>query len=137
LVTAGFLSIDWAAKSGTYAGAGHPPLLLWQAASRTLHEFQENGLLLGVLPNQKYANVRFDLAPADRIIMCTDGVWEAENRKQETFGDTRLKAFFSDHGHLPANEIASALLSEVSAWAAIDGARRQSDDITIVVVGVK
>jgi hypothetical protein len=37
---------------------------------------------------------------------------------------------------LPADGLASALLAEVNAWSMINGSRGQSDDITIVVLGV-
>ena len=136
LVTAGFLSLDVHLSGGQYAAAGHPPLLLWSAATRTLSEFQENGLVLGVLPNQKYTNIRLDLAPGDRIVMCTDGVWEAENANQQTFGDEQLKPLIRESSQLPANEMAGALLEAVNRWSAAGGEAKQSDDITIVVIGI-
>ena len=136
LITAGFLFLDLQARAATYAAAGHPPLLLWRPATRTLCEFKENGLLLGVFPNREYVNTRFEISSGDRILMCTDGVWEAENRAQETFGDVRFNQFIRDCGHLPADGLAGALLAEVSAWSMINGSRGQSDDITIVVLGV-
>ena len=136
LTTAGFLFLDLQARAAIYAAAGHPPLLLWRPATRTLCEFKENGLLLGAFPNQEYVNTRFEISSGDRIIMCTDGVWEAENRAQETFGDVRFTQFIRDRGHLPAEGVASALLAEVNAWSMINGSRGQSDDITIVVLGV-
>ena len=77
----------------TYAAAGHPPLLLWRRATGTVSEFKENGLVLAVLAHQQYPNMQFALEPGDRIIMCTDGVLEAENAAKEIFGDQRLTAF--------------------------------------------
>ncbi|HLY17071.1 MAG TPA: PP2C family protein-serine/threonine phosphatase [Bryobacteraceae bacterium] len=136
LVTAGFLALDIQARTGTYVAAGHPPLLLWRPATGTLREFSENGLVLGVLPNQAYPNMRFEVFSGDRIVMCTDGVWEAENRAGEIFGDSRFQKFIKDCGHLSADAMAGALLAEVTAWSMVNRIRRQADDITIVILGV-
>ncbi len=134
--TAGFLFLDMQTRVGTYAAAGHPPLLLWKQATHTLREFSENGLLLGVFPEREYVNTRFEISSGDRLIMCTDGVWEAENEAEETFGDARLRDFIKGYGHLTANVIATALLAEVNDWSTIRRVRKQADDITIVVFGV-
>jgi sigma-B regulation protein RsbU (phosphoserine phosphatase) len=134
--TAGFLSFDMHARAATYAAAGHPPLLLWRPSTGTLREFKENGVLLGVLPNQAYVNMRFDILSGDRIFMCTDGVWEAENGAGEVFGDARLERFIRDHGHQLANEVAGALLADVNSWSNGSRGQRQSDDITVAVIAV-
>ena len=39
-VTAGYFFIDTKKLSVTYAGAGHPPLLLWRGAEQKIYEFK-------------------------------------------------------------------------------------------------
>src|SRR5579863_344871 len=43
-VTAAYVFVDMETNSISYAGAGHPPLLLWRASTRTASEVVENGL---------------------------------------------------------------------------------------------
>src|ERR1035438_1085414 len=47
-VTAAYIFVDMDKNSMRYAGAGHPPLLLWQASAGGASEVLENGLLLGL-----------------------------------------------------------------------------------------
>ena len=46
-VTAAWVHVDVAASRMTYAAAGHPPLLVWRAASGAVERVTENGLLMG------------------------------------------------------------------------------------------
>jgi serine phosphatase RsbU (regulator of sigma subunit) len=41
--TAVYVFLDQARRMGYYSAAGHPPLLLWRRATRTLLELNENG----------------------------------------------------------------------------------------------
>jgi serine phosphatase RsbU (regulator of sigma subunit) len=53
--TAVYVFLDQAMRVGCYSAAGHPPLLLWGRANRTLLELKESGLLRGVRPSEEYA----------------------------------------------------------------------------------
>jgi serine phosphatase RsbU (regulator of sigma subunit) len=45
------------------------------------------------VPNAVYQSAGFHLRRADRIMLVTDGVTEAENADGDFFGDQRLEAF--------------------------------------------
>lgn len=134
--TAGYLYLDLESRSARYAAAGHPPLLLWRRASRTLHEFRENGLLMGVRAAENYANVTIEFHPGDRILLYTDGIPEAANDAQEFFGEERFKDFIAANENLHADSFAAALLEKLTAWSGGRGRGAQTDDITLVVVDV-
>jgi sigma-B regulation protein RsbU (phosphoserine phosphatase) len=135
-VTAGCLLLDMEDRTALYAGAGHPPLLLWRRSSRTLHEIEENGLLLGFRPSESYSSTRFDLQPGDRIVMCTDGILEAEHPRHGFFGDARFRELIADGDHLSAKDFADSILSNLSAWSGRASGKGQEDDITLVVLDI-
>jgi phosphoserine phosphatase RsbU/P len=134
--TAGYLFLDIQKGAALYAAAGHPPLLLWRKADRTLHEFRENGLLMGVRANEKYANTMIDVQPGDRLLLYTDGIPEASNSTEEFFGEQRLAESIAAQDNLEADAFADALLTKLSAWSGGGARRAQNDDITLVVVDV-
>jgi hypothetical protein len=55
----------------SYAGAGHPPLLLWRGSTGTALELSENGLLLGHFPEETYSVVQVPVEPGDRAMLYT------------------------------------------------------------------
>jgi len=73
-VTAGYLFIDTENKTATYAGAGHPPLLLWRGSEQKIHEFRGKGIILGQFEDARYQNIELSLKSGDRLLLYTDGV---------------------------------------------------------------
>src|SRR6185437_13492449 len=115
-VTAGYLFLNAANRELTYAGAGHPPLLVWRAQQRKVESIEENGLFLGAFPECRYANVKAGFAPGDRCLMYTDGVIEAPNEAKEEFGIDRLQTFLAENIHLPASGFCEALSKRIETW---------------------
>jgi phosphoserine phosphatase RsbU/P len=134
--TAVYLFLDQDKGMGCYSAAGHPPLLLWRSAARTLLELNESGLLLGVRPAEEYAQTEFPLEAGDRLLLYTDGLVEAANPRGEAFGEARLAEFIATHQNLPAEQFAERLLNEVLAWPQNRSARAQADDITVMVIDI-
>jgi len=134
--TAVYVVLDQARRMGCYSAAGHPPLLLWRRAARSLIELKESGLLLGVRPGEEYAQTEFVLEAGDRLLVYTDGLVEAVNARGDAFGETRLGEFITTHQNLPAEQFAGRLLDEVIGWPGKQHTREQAHDITVVVVDV-
>src|SRR5215469_8712407 len=89
-VTAAYLFLDLETRKASYSAAGHPPLLHYRAAERSIHDVVENGLILGVMPFASYQSRELTLGPGDRFLLYTDGVIEA-NQRGEEFGEERVK----------------------------------------------
>ena len=134
--TAAYVSLDQARRMGCYSAAGHPPLLLWHRATRTLLELNETGLLLGVRPGEEYAQTEFSLETGDRLLVYTDGLVEAVNARGEEFGEARLGEFIATHQDLAAEQFAERLLDEVLRWPKDGNTPTQADDITVVVIDI-
>lgn len=137
LLTAGYLFLDVPNRKALYAGAGHPPLLLWQGATATLRELQQNGLLMGFRPGARYTSVEFELQGRDRILLYTDGITEASNAAGECFGERRLPQFIQEQQQLPAGEFVDRLLHEVAQWSGQGTGEAREDDLTLVVIDVR
>jgi sigma-B regulation protein RsbU (phosphoserine phosphatase) len=135
-VTAVYVVLDQARRMGCYSAAGHPPLLLWRRADRTLLELNESGLLLGVRPSEEYAQTEFSLETGDRLLVYTDGLVEAVNARGEPFGEARLGDFITAHRDVPAEQFAERLLDEVLGWPENARLPAQADDITLVVIDI-
>src|SRR5271154_7446485 len=60
-VTAAYLFVDMRKRTLTYAGAGHPPLLLWGGSSKGVRAVMENGMFLGRFPFATYSSVELPL----------------------------------------------------------------------------
>lgn len=133
-VTAVYLCIDVVNRVGRYSSAGHPPPLLWRRCKGELEVLGETGLLLGVRPNEAYADSEFCFEIGDRLLLYTDGLTDPEDTAGESFGDAALLAFFREKQDLEAEEFVDLLLKAVLAWSGNGTGSQQKDDITILVI---
>ncbi len=134
-VTAAYLFVDMQKRTMTYAGAGHPPLLLRDG--KGVREVAENGLFLGRFPFATYSSVELPLMAGDRALLYTDGIPEATNPAGVEFGDRCLKQFLAAEQSTSADQLAGQLLEELSRWSARDSGEDLDDDITMVAIHIK
>lgn len=132
-ITAAYVYVDPVERLLRYAGAGHPPILIWRAATGKAQAIEENGLFLGPFPHAEYTEVAIPFQPDDRCLLYTDGVLEAANRKGEEFGADRLHAALAAQRNADADAACGSLLDEVAAWFG-GSPEDQQDDITLVMI---
>src|SRR5271156_1976046 len=130
-VTAAYVFIDLEKKTITYAGAGHPPLLLRDHASGKGSEVLENGLFLGAFPHATYSSLERPFHEGDVALLYTDGIVEMNSAQEEEFGGERLKQFLENNGELPAEKFILSLLDELSTWVT---GREAEDDLTLLAI---
>jgi serine phosphatase RsbU (regulator of sigma subunit) len=135
-VTAAYVFVDMEKRTLRYGGAGHPPLLMWGAASPGVRDVIENGLFLGKFNFATYSSVEVPLAPGDRALLYTDGISEANNPEGAEFGTERLRQFLEAEKDGSANQLADGLLDELARWSARGEGEDLDDDITMVTVHV-
>ncbi len=136
-VTAGYLFIDTDRQTATYAGAGHPPLLLLRRPEQKIYEYRKNGIVLGQLEDAQYKNIEFSLISGDRCILYTDGIIEATNAAGDFFGWYGFKKFITSHGDLSAGDFADGLIQHISTWSGKHADQALDDDLTLVVADFK
>ena len=136
-VTAGYLFLDLENSTVNYAGAAHPPLLLWRKKSGSATEVLENGLMLGLLPDSTYSAITLPLECGDWIVLFTDGIVEARNPSGEEFGMDRLKRFVEENRALSAERLGDGLLDALEGWSGQARGEGQADDITLLAIHFK
>jgi len=133
-VTAAYLFVDLEKSLLHYSAAGHPPLMLASRAAGKAREIEENGLMLGMFPEAAYSSVEIRVAPGDRCLLYTDGLFEAKNAVEEEFGKTRCMEFLETRLDIPAARFANALFDNIAVFSGHNSARAQEDDITLLVL---
>src|SRR5271156_3220508 len=133
-VTGAYLFVDMAKNSIKYAGAGHPPLLLWRESSAAASEVLENGLLLGFFRDAPYSVVEVCIQPGDKAVLYTDGILETRSPSQEEFGPGLFKEFLESNHNLKADKFADLMLDELTGWSEHRKGDGQEDDITLLVI---
>ena len=126
LVTAAYVHLDARAGEMRYSAAAHPPMLLLRGGDVTA--VQENGLMLAAFDFADYTTAVHPLEPGDRLVLYTDGIVEAEDAREEQFGNDRLCSLVKTSAAMNVAEVADMILAEVERWSA-----RQDDDRTLLV----
>jgi len=122
--------IDARNRRLTYCNAGHPPPLLLRGGR--VRELPSDNMVLGVHPEEQYAQSILDLQQDDLLLLYTDGLAEAMNFKDEMFGRQRIVEAFAKGGE-SAEVVAQSILWEMRRFV---GMTRRMDDVTMVVVKV-
>jgi serine phosphatase RsbU (regulator of sigma subunit) len=135
-VTAAYIYVDLAKHTLTYAGAGHPPLLLWNDSAAGVREVLENGLFLGKFTMATYSCVELPVAPGDWALLYTDGIPETMNPSDIEFGEGHFRQFLAAEICTSADQAADRLLREVSQWSARGPGQDLDDDITLVAIHI-
>jgi anti-sigma regulatory factor (Ser/Thr protein kinase) len=91
------------------------------------------GLPLGIFSDTTFGEEALYLRPGDVIAFYSDGMTEALNPDDELFGVDRLDALLCELVHLPAPQIANALMETVEIFR---GDLPRSDDLTLVILRV-
>ena len=86
---------------------------------------------LGIMPVHACENYTVAMRPHDIMVIATDGLSDARDPREQSFGDDRLLAIINESADQTARVIAERLLSAVAHFE--DG-RPQEDDQTLVVI---
>jgi len=114
--------IDLGSRRLRYAQAGHPTPLRWDASARALRKVacrdELAGPALGLIDTFRFTTVEEDFGVGDRLVLFTDGVFEAANPGGEEFGAERLGRQIERGVALPLNDSVQTLLNEVGKFCA-------------------
>lgn len=80
-----------------YVNAGHNPPIHYHARNDQVTLLEPSGMVLGIDTNAKFQQHTLQLASGDMLVFYTDGVTEAMNAEEQTFGMERLIKLVKDH----------------------------------------
>jgi serine phosphatase RsbU (regulator of sigma subunit)/HAMP domain-containing protein len=116
-----------------FSSAGHNPMVIYRAATKSLEMFNPTGIALGFdkgpLFERTLKEDECTLGPGDRFVLYTDGVVEAMDEDHEEFTDQRFYDFVLAHAEEDSKTFVHKLVAELKRH---QGQAPQHDDITIV-----
>lgn len=113
-----------------YINAGHnPPVMINKEGKVTT--LDATGLILGVLPDQKYERKYYKLDEGTTIAIYTDGLEEAMNKQNELFGQKRIIEILMDTTGKSSKEIVKLIQQKAIEHC---GGRPLQDDLTMIVI---
>ena len=117
------------------ANSGCPYPYYFSASSGEVKEVQIDTYPLGIRPNSTYDVQEFQLEPGDRVVLCSDGLIEAQNPHGEMFGFERTANIIvqSHRENLDASTLLDRFDDEVQTFAA---GIPLEDDLTCVVLAL-
>jgi phosphoserine phosphatase RsbU/P len=128
--TAFLAEYDPIRRTVDYINAGHNNPIL-RRASGHIERLDVGGLPFGILPDAQYESATVTLAPGDWLVIFTDGVVEAENFRQEEFGEARLLAAIEAGKSSEPAEMLKRLMVDLDLFV---GNTPQHDDVTCMLL---
>jgi sigma-B regulation protein RsbU (phosphoserine phosphatase) len=123
--------MDLRLKTLQYINCGHvPPVIV-----RPPHEailLREGGLVIGMFENAQYERGQTKLEPGDILLLCTDGITESMDARQEEYGLERLIRRVRKIAEQSAAQILVSVSADVDRFA-----RRESHIDDKVMIAIK
>jgi serine phosphatase RsbU (regulator of sigma subunit) len=137
-ISATFFIINTEDRSVRYSRAGHCPVLYYKAANDAVEYFKDKGIALGMVRNNGYDNFiesyKFEYTSGDIMVLYTDGITEAKDRRGEEFGYDRLADALRDSKEKSPGEIQDDIIKTLYEFTGSDSI---NDDYTTMIVKFK
>jgi serine phosphatase RsbU (regulator of sigma subunit) len=128
--TAFLAELDPATGNITYVNAGHNVPIL-RKKSGQLERLEAGGIPIGIFAESSYQVGTTRLESGDWLVIFTDGIVEAENAKQDEYGEENLiRLVDRESGKAPA-DLLQSLLSDLDRFV---GNTPQHDDMTCLLL---
>ena len=111
-----------------FVNAGHPYPVLCHEGNFSYVKTNPN-FVLGGMEGLPYKEHSINLVKGDRLFVCTDGVTEATNTKEELFGEDRLLSAMQKTGNMNAPDTLTSVRKDIDDFV---GEAEQFDDITML-----
>jgi sigma-B regulation protein RsbU (phosphoserine phosphatase) len=126
-----FLFMMNKAGEGKFISAAHNPAFLYRGATGKIEPLTSNAYFIGMFDFASWQSRPFQLGDKDILMIYSDGLTDAENPRQEMFGEARLLEVIRQHASSGSQAVEVALLKAVETFTA---GTPQTDDITFVII---
>lgn len=137
-ISASYFVINTQTKRVHYSRAGHCPVLYYHAAKDSVEFLKDKGIALGMVRNKSYGNFiqsnEFKYGSGDIMVLYTDGITEAKNKKSEEFGYERLTEVLLEVKTLDPKQIQEHLVNRLYEFS---GTENINDDYTTMIIKFK
>jgi len=112
-----------------YCNAGHNPPVIGNAKGQfAFLDVKETNAPIGLWPDLDYVGEEMELLSGSMMLFYTDGLNEAENSRQEQYGEDRIISLLTSLASNSSQDIVEALKADVNQFR--DGAE-PNDDLTL------
>ena len=130
-VTLFYTEISPDKKRLRWVRAGHDPAIFFDPIEDKFEELRGEGIALGIDPDFEFQeNTIEGLSSGNILVIATDGLWEAQNKRGDMFGKQRLKALVRQYSKSSSNAILKAIINSINKF---QDTVRPEDDITLLV----
>jgi hypothetical protein len=128
--TAFFAELDPVSGGLAYVNAGHNAPLL-RNASGAIEHLDTGGLPIGILADTVYEAGTTTMSAGDWLVIFTDGVVEAVNRRGEEYEESRVVQVLQSNANRAPAELLRGLLADLDSYV---GNTPQHDDMTCLLL---
>lgn len=115
-----------------FSSGGHLPQIYYKKETHSVHLLQSTGPVIGIIPNSEYEEKTItNVKAGDRIIIFTDGITEAKNKKRELYGMDRLILSIKKHADKDIEEFKNSLLDDIAIFAK---GVKVDDDVSVLII---
>jgi CheY-like chemotaxis protein len=116
---------------GQFIGAGHNPAYLFRSATGKIEVLSSGNLILGAFAPVSYQSSPLHLHQGDILVVYSDGLTEAQNQREEMFGEERLLKIIQQEAPSGSHAFQQKFLQAIEEFTQ---GMPQADDITFLVV---
>jgi len=130
LVTLFYGELDLSSGALRYVNAGHNAPF-WLQKEGKLESLDSTAMALGIVEGSPIHENNIQLQPKDQVLLFTDGISEAFNKKMEVYGEARLSQFLLRYKDLSLASLINSIVKDVLGFT---GPVKQGDDMTLMVI---
>lgn len=137
-ISATYFVVDTNSKTIRYSRAGHCPVLYHKASTGTTEYLKDRGTALGMVRGGDYCKLietnQLHYAPGDIMVLYTDGITEAKNKKGEEFDYDGLMEALKEVTDKSSHEIENNITQRLYEFS---GSSDINDDYTSMTIKFK
>lgn len=129
--TAFLFKLDTVSKKITYSDAGHLEQYHYSFKKEKICVLDVKSKPLGILQNIRFEEKTVNYEKKDVIVLFTDGLLEATNKKGEEFGEDRIMETIKENHSLKAESIKRKIIQAVKSFTKKN---EYDDDFTLLII---